>query len=528
VTDTSAAKANRQVARLRAALRDREARVIELEERLTALESSTTMQFGRVVAAAARRPGRGVVRLPRQLYRLWKRKDAPQAQSSGERRGHLDLAGFDRPEDRMLVSSTDRLTIAGVLGPDARAAAADCARVVPLLPHDATLALDSADADLVIVDAAAGAPGGPWANLGEPGVYDREQTLAALMETARDRGLPVVLWGEALWPESLGSETQGGETFGSATPPGLARLAWSAIGTPGVSLRRFNPVGAGARDPRPLMVEPPRARVPLRVRRAADGIAAEIDARTATSDHASLPGLLRRSAVTLALTPGQVLEQLAAGALVRCPPPLADRLPDDLRDHVHDDVHDHVRDVATDYDPLPALRTIFLRYATPVRLAALCESLGLDADPLRDRQVAVVAEVHGADAARGLVAALLAQTYRPAEAVVTGPGAPVAAAELAAQGVDVHAALADVRSAWVAPWPAGDVPATYLLDLGCAAECSGADVVGPGSSAPYAFAADVEPALVRREPYLSGGTVTDWAARGARLLCFDPRGRVAV
>src|SRR3954451_1887627 len=192
------AKTAKQVARLRAALRDREARVNELEERLAALESSTTMQFGRVFAAAARRPTRGAVRLPRQLYRLWKRRDAPQPQPSGERRTHVDLVGLPRPEDRLLVGPPpDTLTIAGVLGPACQATAADCARVVPLLPHDAVLALDAADADMVIVDAAAGAPGGPWAYLGEPGVYDREQALGSLIDTARDRGLPVVLWDEA-------------------------------------------------------------------------------------------------------------------------------------------------------------------------------------------------------------------------------------------------------------------------------------------------------------------------------------------
>src|SRR6266545_1089709 len=240
------AKAAKQVAKLRAALRDREARVIELEERLAALESSTTMQFGRVVAAAARRPARGAVRLPRQLYRLWRRRDAPQSQPGGERRAHVDLGGLPRPEDRLLLAGpTDALTIAGVLGPACQATAADCARVVALLPHDAALALDAADADVVIIDAAAGAPGGAWAYLGEPGVYDREQALGSLIETARDRGLPVVLWDE---------RRSGGEP--GAAPPGLARLDWAATGSPGVSLRRFNPVGAGTRDTVPVVVEP--------------------------------------------------------------------------------------------------------------------------------------------------------------------------------------------------------------------------------------------------------------------------------
>src|SRR5918992_1618460 len=398
------AKAAKQVAKLRAALRDREARVHELEERLTALETSTTMQFGRVFAQAARRPARGAVRLPRQLYRLWKRRDAPQSAASGERRTDLDLTGLPRPEDRLLLAGpTDEITIAGVLGPACQATATDFARVVSLLPHDAVLALETADADMVVVDAAAGAPGGAWAYLGEPGMYDREQALGALLETARGRGLPVVLW----------DETGSGEEPGAA-PPGLARLEWSATGSPGVSLRRFNPVGAVARDTVPVIVEPfgASARVPPGVRRAVADIAVTIGARTVTSDPRALPGLLRRSAITLALTPGQVPEQLAAGALVLCPAPVAARLPADLREHVYTVAEGGaarpggpgvalarpargggntragaaLAAAARGHDPRPALRTLFVRYATPVRLAALCEKLGLRGDPPRERR----------------------------------------------------------------------------------------------------------------------------------------------
>jgi hypothetical protein len=529
------AKAAKQVAKLRAALRDREARVHELEGRLAALESSTTMQFGRAFAQAARRPGRGAVRLPRQLYRLWKRRDVPQPQSSGERRTHLDLTGLPRPEDRLLLAGpAGEMTIAGVFGPACHAAAADCARVVSLLPHDAVLAIEAADADVVIVDAAAGAPGGAWAYLGEPGVYDREQALGALMETARERDLPIVLWDET---------RSGGEP--GTVPPGLARLEWAATGSPGVSLRRFNPAGAIARDTVPVVVEPlgAPARVPPGVRRAAADIAAAIGARTVTSDPRALPGLLRRSAITLALTPGQVPEQLAAGALVLCPAPVADRLPADLREHVYTVAEGGgaaEREVglvgpsggtdgtvavaalaaaAGGHDPRPALRTLFLRYATPVRLAALCESLGLRADPLRERRVAVLADVTDAAAARRLVAGLLAQIHRPAEAIVSGPGAAIAAGELTERGIVAHGSVEAVRSAWVAPWPTRhDIPATHLVDLVCAAECSGADAVGGSAADPYTFVTDIEPALARREWYISGGLPAEWAAQGARLL----------
>ncbi len=75
--------------------------------------------------------------------------------------------------------------------------------------------LDTADVDLVIVDAAAGAAGGPWAYLGVPGVPDRERALLALMEVARGRNRPVVLFGSA---------------------PGLSGLSWDATLKDGTAL----------------------------------------------------------------------------------------------------------------------------------------------------------------------------------------------------------------------------------------------------------------------------------------------------
>ena len=70
------------------------------------------------------------------------------------------------------------------------------------------------------------------------------------------------------------------------------------------------------------------------------------------------------------------------------------------------------------------------------------------------------------------------------------------------------------RSPWVVPWPAGaDCPASYLLDLACARECSQADAVGYAGAA-YAFVPSLEPALARREFFTSGDT----ARHGPRLF----------
>jgi hypothetical protein len=210
--------ADRQVARLKAALADREARVQILEARVSALEASTSLRVGRAVTDAARKPGKGVVALPRELYRMWRHRGAPNIVTSVDARERPMFSARD--EDRLIAGSPlgvleKGVIVAGVLGPAATETLGRAAHVVPLMPHDASLLLDTADVDLVIVDAAAGAPGGPWAYLGVPGVPDRERALLGLMEVARGRGRPLVLLG---------------------TSPGLAGLGWDATLKDGTAL----------------------------------------------------------------------------------------------------------------------------------------------------------------------------------------------------------------------------------------------------------------------------------------------------
>ncbi|MCO5969220.1 hypothetical protein [Actinoallomurus soli] len=206
--------ADRQVARLKAALADREARVQILEARVAALEGSTSLKVGRAVTDAARRPGKGVVQLPRELYRMWRHRGAPNVVTSVDARERPMFTARD--EDRLIAAAPAAgLVVAGVLGPAAAAALGEVAHVVPLMPHDAALVLDTTDVDLVLVDAAAGEPGGPWAYLGVPGVPDRDRALLALMGVARDRGRPVVLAGSA---------------------PAIAGFGWDATVPPGTPI----------------------------------------------------------------------------------------------------------------------------------------------------------------------------------------------------------------------------------------------------------------------------------------------------
>ncbi len=205
--------ADRQAARLKAALADREARVKILEARVAALETSTSLRVGRAVTNAARKPSKGVVRLPKELYRMWRHRGAPNVVTSVDARERPMFSARD--EDRLIAGTSARgLVVAGVLSRRTAEALDGLAQIVPLMPHDAGLVLDTTDVDLVFVDAAAGEPGGPWAYLGVPGVPDRERALLALMEVAWGRGHPVVLLGSS---------------------PGLSGLDWDATlesGTP--------------------------------------------------------------------------------------------------------------------------------------------------------------------------------------------------------------------------------------------------------------------------------------------------------
>jgi hypothetical protein len=576
---------------MRAALRERDAKVRMLEGRLVALEESASVALGRALAAAARRPVRGLLRLPRLLFRLWRRRKDPataaaslpgaaggQGAAGGAAGRTADPAGgasaaavaSARPgavglgadEDRLLMrlpgQTGDRMTVAGVFGPALASALGGCAHLVTLLPHNAPLVLDQVDPDLVIVDAAAGLAGGPWAYLGEPGTVDREGALLAMLDAARSYGRPVVLW-----------------TGTTPVPPGLARLRWDAVetGGHGVPLHRFNPVGRTGDNATPLFVDPGVERLPLAVRRSLRTMIAEAGAATVAADVPNLPDLLRGRARTLAATAQHALEQLACGARVMCPPQVAGAL-GGAAGLVHtgpgaggETGSGAVASAAIngaawsawaaggagngaesgagdgDGDLRAVLRTLFLAHSTPVRLAALVDRLGIDADPLRERRVAVVGAAPDVSRARRLVAELIGQSHPPAELLLPAEAGrddafAVAAGELSAHGIAVRpargaspdAAAASARSPWLAPWPEQPVSAGYLADLVCAAECSGADAVGPRlaarpegtGAADYSYGGEIEPALLRtalaRRP---GGLAADSAgalATGARLL----------
>jgi hypothetical protein len=555
--------------RLARQLRDTRMQLAMTQARLSALEQSATMRFGRMIANAAHRPWPRGAQLPMNLYKLWRERGIPKsgAANAATALASAQLTDLAGTGERFLSALTapgvlsladPGLALAGVTGAGGVSGAAGglvvtgalsalgCATLAPdavvhpLLPHDADVVLEGTGADLVLIEAAAMLPGEPWAYATDPSAADRGRRLARMIVMARSLGKPVVLVRNV--PPSL--------------MPGLGWLASSCDavvdGGLGVQLARFNPVGvtparptsplyAGVRDPR----EAPAVRTlldaltsgpnpPVRVMGAAGA-----PGRRSWRDR---PALYREHGVFLTASADQAREQLASGARVIGP----------LGSGIDADAVRAGLEAARAANPpslteiRDTLRDVFSGYATPARLAAFVRAADLPASLVGGRQIAVLASVTGAARAARLAAALLSQRLRPAELVaavgaaeaasvrdalgtLTDHGVRVVTTDLvvngedAASGPDWARPLARLASTpWVAPWPgAADPPDTYLLDLACARECAQADAVGFGTSE-YEFTRWLDapgPGLTRRDLLTPDGPPAgDWGGHGLRLF----------
>ncbi len=524
------------------------------QARLTALEQSSTMVLGRTLVRAARRPWSRGVQLPAELIRLWRERGAltgpgaatlalASAQlgdlaSVGERfLSALTAPGLGAPGAEAAGFSPPALVITGVLSARACATLGPDAAVCPLLPHDADVMLESAGADLVLIEAAAMLAGSAWAYAGDPAGADRGRRLGRLIAGARALGKPVIFVRNV--PAHLA--------------PGLDWVAAScdavSDGGLGVQLARFNPVAldpsrptdlvyADARDPR----EPPRIRARLDALGGAVRLTGQIPWR-------QQPAVYRGHAAFVTVSADQARDQLAGGArvIMAGSEPVAGAIgPDDGPEWSAAALRERMALLAADRPPtmaeiLPVLRDIFAAHATPVRLAELARLAGLPGGLIAGRQVAVLARLDDMSGAAALCASLRGQRLAPAELVVAaGPavqGVAGALGELADRGVAIRVVSVPPEASWLAPaaraarspWavPFRDGAGwheSYLLDLVCARECSQADAVGYGGAA-YAFAASLEPALARRELFASGdhgsggpGSGGPGAGHGLRLF----------
>jgi hypothetical protein len=523
--------------RLARALRETRLQLAMTQSRLSALEQSATMELGRTLVRAARRPWSRGVQLPADLVRLWRERGGltgpgaatlPLASAqlgdlagSGERfLSALTAPGLGAPGRESAGWTPPGLVITGVLTAQACATLAPDAAVHPLLPHDADVVLESTGADLVCIEAAAMLAGSAWAYAGDPAATDRGRRLGRLIAAARALGKPVIFI----------------RNIPAHLAPGLDWVAASCDAVSGegfgVQLARFNPVGldasrpsapvyAGERDPR----EPAAVRALLDALTAGDPGPGLVRV-TGQGPWQRRPALYREHALFVTASADQAREQLAGGARVIMFGPEAGSgaVTDDggwdlpaLREKAGTL---RGRAPLAMAEILPVLREIFTAHATPARLAALGELTGLGDHVISGRRVAVLARADDAGAASALAAGVGRQRFLPAEVVAVAGAPDAASAEIAARavtaalgdladrGVSVQAvplvtgeavtgrvvageavsgeaagwlrrAAGAARSPWVAPWrAAGEPHESYLLDLVCARECTQADATG--------------------------------------------------
>ncbi|GAA1997911.1 hypothetical protein GCM10009799_26130 [Nocardiopsis rhodophaea] len=574
-----------QTEQLRQALSEREAQLREAQARLAALEGSTSLQVGRALTAAAKRPGRGLVRLPRDLFRLW-RKSGTTRQSAGGRRRPQPVRSYDaeRQEARLLAGNIgnrdDRLVVAGVLSPEVHAAVEPYVRVIALRPQDAQVVFESVDVDAVLVSASAAATGSLWAHVGDPSSGDRTRALNWLVEAAASRGVPSILLNDA------------------PAPPALATLPFDLVhdGGVGVPLHRFNPIAAEPERQADPVHLPSVGNSGVVANRLVDMLVRDSGLRRADPGWAEEPATLRAASTVVVDDPALADRAMACGARALLlggspeedaePPNGAGRAPGSVRVPV--DASALSSGAAAEglarvraAGPLSpeelrlVLRSVFLTDATPVRLADILGRVdfapgsGSPSASLRIRQVSVLAAPADDITALAFADDILNQEYAPAEIVLpdgvdhlagvarlrsagipmrTVRGIDTDAESGSAPGPAAWAALArGATSPWVALWraPRG---AAFLADVLCAAECSGADAVGPavpwwGSGAPasadggdggsaiddavagqdYVFVSAIEPDLARTQLVRRGLQPGVWNRHGARLLALGPQ-----
>ncbi len=351
-------------------------------------------------------------------------------------RSRTAAPGLGAPGSETAGFTPPGLVITGVLTARACATLAPDAAVHPLLPHDADVMLESAGADLVLIEAAAMLASSPWAYAGDPAAVDRGRRLGRLIAAARALGKPVIFIRNV--PAHLA--------------PGLEWVAASCDAVSddgfGVQLALFNPIGlAGSRPGDPVYADPRDPREPPAVRALLDE-AASVHV-TGSVPWRRRPALYREHALFVTVSADQTREQLACGArvvMIGGEPVTGAVAPTGevwdapaLRDQIA-----ALRACVplSEAEVLPVLRDIFAAQATPVRLTALAGLAGLGDRMIAGRRIAVLARAADAAASAALSAALTRQRITPAELVVVVEAPDAASAESSARAAT--AALGDL------------------------------------------------------------------------------------
>ncbi len=489
----------------RAEVRRLDRRLREAQERLAALETSTSYRLGHSLVEAARSPRQSIHALT-DVVRIWRGRSALRGRVKPARsRTQVDSlsAWYEvirvSPERILLAHSAGaagartRLVLAGVMRDETAAALEPDAVVHRMGPNDALFVLERADPDVVLVETGAFGAGRAWAYAGHPSATERDLRLLEILDAARVMGRPSVLWWTAASPEPVGIDRLAGrfDLVLSGAPDREAEV-WA----PGVQLARFNdldlradragpPVYVGAWDPRLVAA----ARLDFAGLLSAAlpcGLEIHVDAHALDAadqfpqplrpavrdriDDAAAAALFRSRPVVIAgpatTDARRAMEAIACGARVvalagsdlgGCDEAMTTITPGAAAGAAFRAVlRMEPRGPA---DIRKASRHIFAERSVPVGLAALAARLGLRMDPLTDRRVAAVAVLTPAaraDEAGRLVDDLIGQLHRPHELITLAePGSALsdaAAGRLAAAGIGLQVVARPAGGA--GPWTA--------------------------------------------------------------------------
>jgi hypothetical protein len=481
---------------------------------LRELERSTTYQVGRLVVESFAKPGKGTLRAPVTLARMFKQRSerARYKTATDEEkptklpplrpvRTHKLITPLPSPADENL---TGVVTLAGVWSVEAERVLTPDARAVTLHPNQAVVQLWRADPDVLVVQSSAIGAGSPWDALGTSVGVARDQELRALLDGAERRDVPSVLWFDQPTHLTPGLDALADRFDLVLTDRGPLADDRSDNFSLGVQLARFATLqwpAPDARDPAPGFVGSLDPRLGLRrgaqLQALLDAAAAKglrwyddsafdhlagslpdvraslAPARAGYLQPARRPGAFRERAVWVA-TPNlaggdalhaRVMEQLAAGARVVTSDSIT--VPAALAAVLYDGSRDPTGALATALTAAPRdaashfalLRTLHERASTQQWVARLARACRLGTDPRRAYATTLV--VTGVEPANlgSVIDAVRAQRRRP-DACVLQPAptagaldATGAIAALAADGIAAAVAEHHAVAATVAALP---------------------------------------------------------------------------
>jgi hypothetical protein len=247
----------RQLQTLTGQYEDAEHRRRLAADELDRVRGSAALLLGNALVQGRRRP-QLLVRLPVDLVRLVRRRKVrspsvrrPTSSTSGSAAGSASPAVVVGPDVRSRhPGDLARMRIATIARRSLVERLRTAADVLPLVaggwlgPARSQLAA----ADVLLVDASAGAVSGTWQGLGEPGEIERTTELIRLLETASAIGVPsVLLVRDGEMPAGLRSVL---DWFTAVLPWRLGRDGWD----PGVPLDQLPWPVDGERDHRPVYV----------------------------------------------------------------------------------------------------------------------------------------------------------------------------------------------------------------------------------------------------------------------------------